>query len=106
MYLGRIVEEGPTEEIFANPRHPYTYALLESAPTLDKLMHLPEAPAGEIPDPRTKFVGCRYASRCPNVLTQCKQIDPPRTADGDRSYYCHNPMGAWAQVPAGVGRGE
>ncbi len=65
MYLGRIVEEGPSESIFGDPRHPYTRALLNSAPTLEKLMDLPEAPKGELPDPRTKFVGCRFASRCP-----------------------------------------
>lgn len=58
MYLGRIVEEGPASEIFASPRHPYTKALLDSAPTLEKLLHLPEPPAGEIPDPRTRFPGC------------------------------------------------
>jgi oligopeptide/dipeptide ABC transporter ATP-binding protein len=92
MYLGRIVEEGPTEKIFNIPRHPYTHALLESAPTLEKLLHLPEPPEGEIPDPRTRFVGCRYAGRCPNAQDLCLANDPSRTADGDRAYYCHFPM--------------
>lgn len=93
MYLGRIVEEGPTEQIFSDPRHPYTKALLDSAPSLDKLLELPEAPPGEIPDPRTKFVGCRYAGRCPNCLPEvCPQVDPPATVEGDRRYYCHNPV--------------
>jgi len=93
MYLGRIVEEGPTEEIFSHPRHPYTKALLDSAPTLEKLMHLPEAPEGEIPDPRTKFVGCRYASRCPNKGDQCERIDPGATVEGERTFFCHFPVG-------------
>lgn len=106
MYLGRIVEEGPTEEVFENPRHPYTKALLDSAPTLEKLLHLPDAPAGEIPDPRTKFVGCRYAGRCPNVLTMCPEVDPPRTQEGARAFYCHNPMGAQTQIPETVGAAE
>lgn len=92
MYLGRIVEEGPTEEIFSDPRHPYTRALLESAPTLEKLMHLPEAPEGEIPDPKTKFVGCRYAGRCPNRGDICNAVDPPVTVEGERRYYCHFPV--------------
>lgn len=92
MYLGRIVEEGPTEQVFNDPRHPYTKALLDSAPTLEKLLHLPEAPAGEIPDPRTHFVGCRYSGRCPNRLEICPTVDPGRTEEGSRSYYCHNPM--------------
>lgn len=91
MYLGRIVEEGPTEEVFASPRHPYTKALLDSAPTLEKLLHLPDAPAGEIPDPRTRFIGCRYAGRCPNLLEVCPRVDPRRTLEGDREFYCHNP---------------
>jgi len=104
MYLGRIVEEGPTEEIFANPRHPYTKALLDSAPTLERLLHLPDPPAGEIPDPRVKFVGCRYAGRCPNASDLCRQMDPPETLEGDRGYYCHHPVGSQVQIPATAGR--
>jgi oligopeptide/dipeptide ABC transporter ATP-binding protein len=92
MYLGRIVEEGPTEEVFKRPRHPYTRALLDSAPTLEKLLHLPDPPEGEIPDPRTRFVGCRYAGRCPNALAVCPKVDPPRTVEGERAFYCHNPV--------------
>ncbi len=91
MYLGSIVEEGPTEQIFSDPRHPYTKALLDSAPTLDKLQHLPEAPKGEIPDPRTHFVGCRFAGRCPNVQDLCLSQDPSRTTEELRSFYCHFP---------------
>ena len=51
MYLGRIVEEGPTEKLFSDPRHPYTKALLDSAPSLEKLMQLPEPPVGRFPIP-------------------------------------------------------
>lgn len=92
MYMGRIVEEGPTEELFQAPRHPYTRALLESAPTLDRLLHLPDAPPGEIPDPRTVFVGCRYASRCPYATDTCLQSDPQATIEVNRRYYCHHPV--------------
>lgn len=91
MYLGRIVEEGPTERIFREPRHWYTKALLEAAPTLDKLLHLPEELPGELPDPRTKFTGCRFASRCPNAKAHCVDHDPGRTDDGDRAFWCHFP---------------
>ena len=93
MYLGRIVEEGPTELIFSDPRHPYTKALLDSAPSIEKLMQLPEPPAGEIPDPRTRFVGCRYAGRCPNVTDECVREDPPVTIEEDRIFYSFNPVG-------------
>jgi oligopeptide/dipeptide ABC transporter ATP-binding protein len=92
MYLGRIVETGVTEEIFDDPRHPYTKALLDSAPTLDKLMHLPEAIPGEIPDPRIRFVGCRFAGRCRNAQTLCEDQDPPATQELSRAYYCHYPV--------------
>ena len=94
MYLGRIVEMGPAEEIFTSPRHPYTRALLDSAPTLEKLMHLPEAPQGELPDPRTKFVGCRFAGRCPNAQDVCNKNDPQQTVENERIYYCHFPVSA------------
>ena len=92
MYMGRIVEQGPTEQIFISPRHPYTAALLESAPSLEKLMHLPEPPVGEVPDPKTRFEGCRFASRCPNVQDMCRAQDPAATTEGERITFCHFPV--------------
>jgi oligopeptide/dipeptide ABC transporter ATP-binding protein len=92
MYMGRIVEQGPTEEIFSNPRHPYTAALLESAPSLDRLMHLPEPPIGEVPDPKTRFVGCRFAGRCINAQDICRTEDPGPTVEGNRTYFCRFPV--------------
>jgi peptide/nickel transport system ATP-binding protein len=92
MYLGRIVEQGPTEQIFSDPRHPYTKALLDSAPTLDKLMTLPDAIPGELPDPRIRFEGCRFASRCPNMQDFCLTNDPKATIEGERAYFCHFPV--------------
>ena len=92
MYMGRIVEQGPTEEIFSNPQHPYTAALLESAPSLDRLMHLPEPPLGEVPDPKTRFVGCRFEGRCPNSQEICLTQDPQSTKDATREYFCHFPV--------------
>lgn len=94
MYLGRIVEEGPTEGIFSDPRHPYTKVLMDSAPTLERLMHLPDAPKGELPDPHTRFVGCRFAGRCPNARPYCEAHDPARTVEDGRACYCHFPHGA------------
>ncbi len=92
MYMGRIVEDGKTEEIFSNPRHPYTAALLESAPSLDRLMHLPDPPAGEVPDPKVRFEGCRFAGRCPNATELCQRDDPEITAEGSRFFFCHFPV--------------
>lgn len=101
MYLGRIVEEGPTEAVFTDPRHPYTVALLKSAPTLEKLGFLPDALPGELPDPRVRIQGCRFASRCPNVQDVCRTTDPGPTVEGDRTYYTHFPVKAKEPISSG-----
>ncbi len=100
MYLGRIVEEGPADEVFANPRHPYTAALLESAPSLEKLMHLPEPLKGEIPDPRERFEGCRFASRCPKVREDCRKSSPPESKSGNSRFFCFHPMQMGTDLPS------
>lgn len=92
MYMGRIVETGPAEKVFHSPKHPYTQALLDSAPTLERLMHLPEPLAGEIPDPRTRFQGCRFAGRCPSAQEKCNAVDPGPATDDGRTYFCHFPL--------------
>ncbi len=91
MYLGRIVEMGKTEEIFENPRHPYTRALMDSALTLDKLQALPEPVPGELPDPRERFVGCRFASRCAFAQEKCLR-DDPHLEGTEHAYACHFPL--------------
>lgn len=96
MYLGRIVEIGPTEQVFTDPRHPYTRALLDSAPTLETLGRLPAGVVGELPDPRTKFVGCRFAPRCPNAGEDCNRADPGPTEAAERLYHCFHPVGVEA----------
>lgn len=99
MYLGKIVETGPTKRIFDNPRHPYTKALMNSAPTMANIGKLPAVLPGEIPDPREHIVGCRFASRCPNKQPVCLTDDPPITLepatspDPPRSFFCHFPVG-------------
>lgn len=90
MYLGEVVEENETENLFQNPRHPYTYSLLDSAPTLDRIGHLPEPLEGEIPDPRTRFPGCNFASRCPRAQSDC-QTNHPVFSEQDR-VACWHPL--------------
>lgn len=72
MYLGRIVEIGPTDEIFANPRHPYTKALLKAIPEPDPERMVPrDLPRGEIPDAAEPPLGCSFHPRCPEATPIC-----------------------------------
>lgn len=91
MYLGRVVEEGPAEQVFTRPMHPYTTALLASAPTLDQLGTLPAAAQGEIPDPREVFAGCRFASRCTKVQDVCVAAEPQIASREQQSAACNFP---------------
>jgi peptide/nickel transport system ATP-binding protein len=69
MYLGEIVEIGPTEAVFAEPQHPYTRALLASVPTPDPVQRGQRAElTGDVPDPADPPTGCRFHTRCPAVI--------------------------------------
>ena len=77
MYLGEVVEIGRTEEIFRNPKHPYTKALLSSVPELNpqdekERIHL----QGELPSPENLPTGCKFHTRCPYVMEICKTSTP------------------------------
>jgi oligopeptide/dipeptide ABC transporter ATP-binding protein len=72
MYLGRIVELGPAEEIYANPRHPYTVSLLKAIPEPDPAKAIPrDLPRGEVPDAVTPPHGCNFHPRCPKAFEVC-----------------------------------
>jgi peptide/nickel transport system ATP-binding protein len=72
MYLGKIVEIGPTPEIFANPRHPYTKALLRAVPDPDPSREMTrDLPRGEIPDAADPPLGCSFHPRCPSAFGPC-----------------------------------
>ena len=78
MYLGRIVEHGPTREVLANPRHPYAQALLSVVPIPDPAARRrPVILGGETPDPSRIPSGCRFHPRCPLAFDRCPVVDPP-----------------------------
>jgi oligopeptide/dipeptide ABC transporter ATP-binding protein len=76
MYLGRIVEQGPTEAIFASPNHPYTQALLAEAPVISTGKRRFSAIKGEIPSPLHPPAGCHFHPRCPHVMERCRSERP------------------------------
>ena len=77
MYLGRIVEMAEASELYRNPRHPYTEALLNAIPTPDPDAPRPVALSGEIPSPVNPPEGCPFHPRCPYASELCRQQDPP-----------------------------
>jgi len=80
MYLGRIVEVAPAEEIYRLPLHPYTVALLSAIPIPDPEVQRARRRivlTGEIPSPTQVYRGCRFADRCPVKIARCHEEDPP-----------------------------
>ena len=77
MYLGRIVETGATADVFENPRHPYTQALLEAHPLLDGTRVRKPAVRTETPTAYSIPSGCRFHTRCPIAEEICSEVDPP-----------------------------
>ncbi|WP_374467702.1 oligopeptide/dipeptide ABC transporter ATP-binding protein, partial [Ferrovibrio sp.] len=76
MYLGRVVESAPTEELFASPNHPYTQALLAEAPKLVATRRDYTPIKGEIPSPLNPPPGCHFHPRCPRAFARCKAEAP------------------------------
>jgi oligopeptide/dipeptide ABC transporter ATP-binding protein len=104
MYLGRIVEQGAADLVYSSPRHPYTKALLSAIPlpnpevqrSRERIVLL-----GDLPSPANPPAGCRFHTRCPEVMDVCRTVDPPMSVmpDGVR-VFCHlyPPTGASPSV--------
>ena len=93
MYLGRIMESGPSHEVCASPRHPYTRSLLSAVPTIH-----PETGrkrillAGDVPSPLDPPAGCPFHPRCPYAREECRRNCPDLKEEGDRAVRCFFPQ--------------
>jgi oligopeptide/dipeptide ABC transporter ATP-binding protein len=89
MYLGSIVEQAKAEDLFAEPRHPYTKVLLESAPSLKPGATKKTLMEGEVPSPVNMPPGCTFHPRCPRRFEPCDKIVPQLLAQNGRAVACH-----------------
>jgi len=89
MYLGRIVEMGRRDEIFDDPLHPYTQALLSATPSPDPERRRERILLrGEVPSPLNPPPGCRFHPRCPSAEARCREEDPPTRGSGEHTVAC------------------
>jgi len=92
MYLGKIVEEGPTDEVFAHPAHPYTQALMAAVPVVDKAARRERIILeGNVPSPINPPSGCRFHTRCfARIGKICDEEEPAFTVVGEgHQAACH-----------------
>ena len=93
LYLGHVMEVGAAKDIYANPQHPYTKALLSAVPTIDFSANKPKRTrlTGELPSPTVEHVGCPFASRCPMAQAICNEQKPQLNTVEGRDVACHFP---------------
>jgi oligopeptide/dipeptide ABC transporter ATP-binding protein len=93
MYLGKIVEQAPSELLFDEPIHPYSQALLSAVPVPDPVLEAQrevQMLQGELPSPSNPPSGCRFRTRCPLAIEQCALEEPLLSSRGDgRKVACH-----------------
>lgn len=104
LYLGRIMELGPSEDVFSGPHHPYTEALLSAAPRLDQTDTARIRLDGEIPSATNPPSGCVFHTRCPRKIGPiCEQQEPPLSeAQPGHSIRCHIPYAELARLQKAV----
>jgi peptide/nickel transport system ATP-binding protein len=101
LYLGRVVEQAPTDAIFDEPLHPYTQALVKAAPRLTtRRKTIKPALAGDIPNAIERPAGCHFHPRCPMVMPICREREPALLQLGQRTVACHLHDPALASVQA------
>jgi oligopeptide/dipeptide ABC transporter ATP-binding protein len=98
MYAGHIVETGPTAEVLAHPRHPYTRALVAAVPRIDETRDRLEGIPGSVPNPADWPEGCRFNPRCPFAQERCRRDIPGLAGDDpERRTACH----FWPEIASG-----
>ncbi len=109
MYLGKICEVARSDELYANPAHPYSSALISSIPVPDPLIDQRqiEAVEGELPSPIAPPSGCRFRTRCPRAADRCAEEEPTIRAVGtDHFVACHFPLVEAAAATSIAGNGD
>ena len=94
MYLGKLVEVAPVDELFRNPQHPYTVALMSANPVPDPTVPTQRTVlTGDVPSPLNPPAGCAFHTRCPQAMERCKTTPPPLVRSGqgtaEHSVWCH-----------------
>jgi oligopeptide/dipeptide ABC transporter ATP-binding protein len=89
MYAGRVAEEGPVNDLFRRPRHPYTQKLLSAFPNIHADRRTLDVIPGSPPDLRHPPPGCRFAPRCAFAMAVCTEVVPPETTFGAVRVACH-----------------
>ncbi len=92
LYFGSIVEIGEAEDVFSNPRHPYTRLLASSAPVVGRPLTAPESAETELPDPLNPPDGCAFRARCPRALAECASSVPEPGGASSHLAACFNPF--------------
>ncbi|MCL4118799.1 UNVERIFIED_CONTAM: hypothetical protein GTU68_062795 [Idotea baltica] len=94
MYLGKVVESGAAKDVFANPQHPYTKALLSATPNADPVAKKERIVlTGELPSPLNPPAGCAFNPRCAHANDQCRASAPALEKMGDVEVACFHPVG-------------
>lgn len=99
MYLGRIVEIASRDELFQNPRHPYTRMLLSAIPDIEGQGKARTPVAGEVPNPLNPPSGCTFHPRCPHARDICRETAPNAVKIGGTEVACHAVELAWITMP-------